>query len=249
MKSIGIIPARYHSTRFPGKPLALIGHKSMIRRVYEKARFSRLDEVVIATDDERIKEHAMEFGAQVVMTSPDIPNGTIRCYNALKMLNLETDVVVNVQGDEPFIDPAQINALLDAFEDKDVQIATLADYFISREDLESESHMKIVTDARGFALYFSRSVIPFCRDIERNEWLNHFDYLKHIGIYAFRKKVFEEVVHLPEASIERAESLEQLRWLYHGYSIKVIRTRYQGISIDTPEDLEKANELLNTLYE
>ncbi len=249
MKSAGIIPSRYASSRFPGKPLAKIGHKTMLQRVYEKARLSELDEVVIATDDQRIAEHAESIGAPVIMTSPDLANGTLRCHQTLALMDNDPDIVVNIQGDEPFIRPDQINALLNTFNDQSVNIATLAHHFESLEELEMNTTMKIVTDHNGNALYFSRSVIPYIRDEQKENWLRAYPYLKHIGIYAFRTAVFNKITSLPEAPPEIAESLEQLRWLYHGYNIRVVETQYHGMSVDTPEDLERANYFLNTLYE
>lgn len=249
MQSIGIIPARYHSSRFPGKPLAMIGNKSMIQRVYEKASLSDLDRVVITTDDERIAEHVTRFGAQVIVTSPDIENGTLRCSAAYKELDKSYDIIINIQGDEPFIEPRQLNLLLNAFKQDDVEIATLAEKFKTIEDLESDTNIKIVCNKHDEALYFSRSVIPYLRGVPQNNWLSKQSYLKHIGIYAFRAAVFSELVKLRPVEIELSESLEQLRWLFHGYRIKVLKTTYYGVSVDTPEDLKQANILLESLYE
>lgn len=249
MKSVGIIPARYASTRFPGKPLALIGNKSMIQRVYEKSVFSDLDDVYIATDDTRIKEEAEKFGAKVIMTSSKISNGTLRCAKAYEKIGKEFDIIINIQGDEPFIDPKQINILIKSFKDKGVQISTLIDQFENLSDLESPHNIKVVIDKNSFALYFSRSVIPYLRNIKKSEWLDNQTFYKHIGIYAFRSGVFKEIIKLRPVAIEQSESLEQLRWLFNGYKIKTNLTKYYGISVDTPEDLDKANMVLNTVYD
>lgn len=248
MKAIGIIPARYGSSRFPGKPLAKIGEKSMIRRVYEKVRLSGIKDVWIATDDKRIFNHTKEFGAQAIMTSVRHQSGTERCAEALKKIGGNFDVVVNIQGDEPFADPSHLKLLVNAFKNKDVQIATLTDAFDNLQQLFSPNTVKIIADHQFFATYFSRSVIPFLRDIPEKEWINHYPYLRHIGIYAFRTDVLQKVVKLKPSPPEKAESLEQLRWIYYGYKIKLIQVKYYGLSVDTPEDLEKANELLNNIY-
>jgi len=248
MKVIAIIPARYASTRFPGKPLALIGDKSMIQRVYERVRLGGIQDVYIATDDDRIREHAESFHAQVVMTSPDHQTGTERCAEAYRLIGKESDIVINVQGDEPFIDPKQPELLSGAFNDPEVQIATLAQKFENPGELDNPNTIKLVVNHADFAMYFSRSAIPFVRDIPSNERLSKATFYKHIGIYAFRAPVLQEIVKLQSIQIEAAESLEQLRWLYFGYKIKVLESRYSGISIDTPKDLEKANFILNNTY-
>jgi 3-deoxy-manno-octulosonate cytidylyltransferase (CMP-KDO synthetase) len=248
MSTIGIIPARYQSSRFPGKPLAKIGDKSMIQRVYERCRLAGLDKVLIATDDERIADHAKDFNANVIMTSADCKTGTERCYEAYSKLDEKFDNIINIQGDEPFIDPNQIMLISKAFEEEEVQIATLAEKFEKKEELFSENTAKIVKNHQDFALYFSRSVVPFVRDAKKDNWLKNNTFWKHIGIYGFRSEVLKEISKLQSIQIEESESLEQLRWLYFGFKIKVIETKYFGVSVDTPKDLEKANEILTNIY-
>ena len=245
MKVIGIIPARYASTRFPGKPLALLGGKTVIERVYEKVS-SVLGDCYVATDDERIY-HAVEgFGGRVVMTSADHKSGTDRIAEAVEKIGGDYDVVVNVQGDEPFIHSEQIVTLCQCFDDPETQIATLGKPFDSIESAENPNSPKIVVDNRGFALYFSRSVIPFVRGVNREEWLGHYPFLKHLGLYAYRTEVLREVTRLPQSSLEKAESLEQLRWLQNGYRIRVGLTDQETVGIDTPEDLERAEKYLSS---
>jgi len=248
MRTIGIIPARFASSRFPGKPLALIGDKSMLRRVYERVRLSGVNEVIIATDDKRIANHAESFGAKIIMTSVKHNTGTERIEEAYRKLKKEYDIVINIQGDEPFIDPAHIRLLIKSFQQSDIDICTLADEFDSQNTLESSNSIKVVTDCKNNALYFSRAVIPFQRDTEKSQWLTTYNYLKHIGVYAFRSEVLTKVVKLKPAEIEKAESLEQLRWIYSGYNIRVLKVKYYGVSVDTPDDLEKANNILNEIY-
>lgn len=241
IKVVGIIPARYASTRFPGKPLVLIGGKPMIQRVYERVS-EVLDSVVVATDDERIFAVVEGFGGKVVMTSPDHPSGTDRCYEAYKKLELPFDIVVNIQGDEPFIHPSQLEALLACFDVPEVEIATLVRKITSDDGaafLQNPNHPKVVLNKRGEALLFSRSVIPFLRGIAESEYLQNGDFYAHIGMYAFRAQVLQEVVKLEPSRLEKAESLEQLRWLENGYTIRCGITTHRSIGIDTPEDLEK----------
>ena len=241
LKVVGIIPARYASTRFPGKPLVLIGGKPMIQRVYERVS-EVLDSVVVATDDERIFAVVEGFGGKVVMTSPDHPSGTDRCYEAYKKLELPFDIVVNIQGDEPFIHPSQLEALLACFDAPEVEIATLVRKITSDDGaafLQSPNHPKVVLNKRGEALLFSRSVIPFLRGIAESEYLQNGDFYSHIGMYAFRAEVLQEVVKLEPSRLEKAESLEQLRWLENGYTIRCGITTHRSIGIDTPQDLEK----------
>ena len=245
MKIIGIIPARYASTRFPGKPLAILGGKTVIERVYEKVS-SVLSECYVATDDERICHAVEAFGGRVVMTSTDHKSGTDRIAEAVEIIGGDYDVVVNVQGDEPFIHPEQIVTLCQCFEEPETQIATLGKPFDSMEAAENPNSPKIVVDNRGFALYFSRSVIPFVRSVDRQEWLTHYPFLKHLGLYAYRTEVLREVTQLPQSSLEKAESLEQLRWLQNGYRIRVGLTDMETVGIDTPEDLEKAEKYLSS---
>ena len=246
MKVIGIIPARYASTRFPGKPLAILGGKTVIERVYEKVS-SVLSDCYVATDDERIYQAVMDFGGRAVMTSANHKSGTDRIAEAMEKIGGDYDVVVNVQGDEPFIHAEQIATLCHCFDDPETQIATLGKPFASMAETENPNSPKIVVDNRGFALYFSRSIIPFVRGVNRQEWLTHYPFLKHLGLYAYRKEVLREVTRLPQSSLEKAESLEQLRWLQNGYRIRVGITNQETVGIDTPEDLERAEKYLSLI--
>ena len=243
MKFIGIIPARYASTRFPGKPLAVLGGKAVIQRVYEQAT-SVLDETWVATDDDRIYQAVEAFGGRAVMTRSDHKSGTDRIEEAAEKIGTNADVIINIQGDEPFIQPSQIKTLMQLFDNTDTQIGTLGKKFESMEAAKSSNSPKIVTDLQGFALYFSRSVIPFVRGIEQDEWIKHFPYLKHLGLYAYRREVLREVTQLPQSPLELAESLEQLRWLENGYRIRVGLTDVETVGIDTPEDLQRAEEFI-----
>ena len=243
MKFIAIIPARYASTRFPGKPLAMLGGKTVIQRVYEQA-IAVLGEAYVATDDERIYKAVEAFGGKVVMTRTDHKSGTDRIQEAATKINTDADVIINVQGDEPFIQASQIETLMHLFDDPTTQIGTLGKHFETMEAVENPNSPKIVTDNRGFALYFSRSVIPYIRGKERNEWFGEYPFLKHLGIYAYRREVLAEVTKLPQSSLEKAESLEQLRWLQNGYRIRVGLTNIDTVGIDTPEDLQRAEEFL-----
>ena len=246
MRSIAIIPARYASTRFPAKPLAKLGGKLVVERVYEQVS-KCVERAVVATDDERIYDAVMGFGGEAVMTSTEHRSGTDRCREAYEKLGYEADIVINVQGDEPFIQPEQIEALKACFENEATQIATLVKPFAESdgvEALENPNSPKVVVDEDMCALYFSRSVIPYLRGVERSEWLHHHTFYKHIGIYAFRAEVLREVTALPQSSLEKAESLEQLRWLENGYKIGVGISNIETIGIDTPEDLARAEEFL-----
>ena len=243
MKFIGLIPARYASTRFPGKPLALLAGKPVIQHVYEQA-VKVLDAVYVATDDERIYNKVLEFGGKAVMTSTEHHSGTDRIEEALKKVGGDFDVVVNIQGDEPFIAQSQIETLCHCFEDEATQIATLGKPFECIEAVENPNSPKIVVDNRGYAMYFSRSVIPFVRGVERQEWLKKYPFLKHLGIYAYRTEVLKAITRLPQSSLELAESLEQLRWLENGYRIKVGITNVETVGIDTPEDLQRAEDFI-----
>ena len=249
MRNIAIIPARYASTRFPAKPLAKLGGKLVVERVYEQVK-KAIEKVVVATDDERIYDAVVAFGGEAVMTSSEHRSGTDRCREAYEKLGYEADIVLNIQGDEPFIEPEQINTLLVCFENEKIDIATLVKPF-SEEDgieaLENPNSPKVVINAEWEALYFSRSVIPYLRGIERSEWLKHHTFYKHIGIYAFRAETLKEVTTLPQSSLEKAESLEQLRWLESGYKIGVGVTDIETVGIDTPEDLERAEQFLKEL--
>ena len=246
MKFIGIIPARYASTRFPAKPLAVLGGKPVIQRVYEQVS-GIFDEAYVATDDERIEAAVKAFGGKVVMTSPNHKSGTDRCYEAFTKVGGGYDVVVNIQGDEPFIQPSQLEAVKACFEDPTTQIATLVKPFTTDDGfvaLENVNSPKVVVNANMNALYFSRSIIPYQRNADKQDWLAGHTYYKHIGLYAYRAEVLKEITSLPQSSLELAESLEQLRWLENGYTIKVGVTQVETIGIDTPEDLESAEEFL-----
>lgn len=246
MKFIGIIPARYASTRFPGKPLADMKGKYMIQRVYEQAR-KVLDHVCVATDDDRIFNAVRSFGGEVVMTSTQHRSGTDRCFEAYRTLGGHEDVVINIQGDEPFIKPEQIESLIACFDSPQTQIATLVRPFEASEGYEALANPnspKVVLNERHEALCFSRSIIPYLRGVEPAEWLSRHTYYKHIGMYGYRADVLGQITCLPQSSIELAESLEQLRWLQNGYTIKVGITTQETIGIDTPADLEKAIALL-----
>lgn len=249
MKFIGIIPARYASTRFPAKPLAILGGKPVIQRVYEQV-CGVLDEAYVATDDERIESVVKAFGGKVVMTSVNHKSGTDRCFEAYIKVGSGYDVIVNIQGDEPFIQRSQLEAVKACFNDEATQIATLVKPFIPEngfEALENVNSPKVVVDKRMNALYFSRSIIPFMRNKDKKEWLSGHTYYKHIGLYAYRASVLKEITALPQSSLELAESLEQLRWLENGYRIKVGVTDVETIGIDTPADLERAEEFLKKM--
>jgi 3-deoxy-manno-octulosonate cytidylyltransferase (CMP-KDO synthetase) len=246
MTFTAIIPARYASTRFPGKPLAVLGGKTVIQRVYEQVS-KVLGEVYVATDDERIYQCVESFGGKAVMTRPDHQSGTDRIQEAVEKTVTQADVIINVQGDEPFVQPSQIKTLMQLFDDPSTQIGTLGKPFESIEAVENPNSPKIVTDNRGFALYFSRSVIPFIRGKERQDWFGEYPFLKHLGVYAYRREVLAEVTKLPQSSLEKAESLEQLRWLQNGYRIRVGLTDVETVGIDTPEDLQRAERFLNQM--
>lgn len=246
MKFIGIIPARYASTRFPAKPLAVLGGKPVIQRVYEQVS-GILDEAYVATDDERIESAVKAFGGKVVMTSVHHKSGTDRCYEAYTKVGRGYDVVVNIQGDEPFIQKSQLEAVKACFEDPATQIATLVKPFIPDDGLEALENVnspKVVVGKNMNALYFSRSIIPFQRNVEKEGWLKGHTYYKHIGLYAYRADVLKEITSLPQSSLELAESLEQLRWLENGYTIKVGISEVETIGIDTPQDLARAEAFL-----
>lgn len=246
MKFIGIIPARYSSSRFPGKPLAILGGKPVIEHVYRQVS-SVMEDVFVATDDQRIYDAVEAFGGKAIMTRSDHKSGTDRICEALEKVGGSFDVVINIQGDEPFIQKSQLETVMQCFDDPRTQIATLGKPFESMEAVENPNSPKIVLDNDGYALYFSRSVIPFVRGKEHEEWLSHFPYLKHIGLYAYRTEVLREVSKLPQSTLELAESLEQLRWLQNGYKIKVGLTDVETIGIDTPEDLQRAEEKIAKL--
>ena len=243
MKFIGIIPARFASTRFPGKPLAMLGGRTVIQRVYEQAT-AILDEAYVATDDERIYQAVEQFGGRAVMTRTDHKSGTDRIEEAAEKIGTQADVIINIQGDEPFIQQSQIETLMHLFDEPTTQIGTLGKRFETIEAALNPNSPKIVTDKRGFALYFSRSIIPYIRGKEQGEWLQHFPFLKHLGLYAYRREVLREVTLLPQSPLEIAESLEQLRWLENGYRIRIGLTDVETVGIDTPEDLQRAEAFL-----
>lgn len=248
MKFIGIIPARYASTRFPGKPLADMAGKPMIQRVYEQVK-KTVDTVWVATDDERIADAVKAFGGNVVMTSPNHRSGTDRCREAYEKVGKGYDIVINIQGDEPFIQPSQIETLKACFDDDTVSIATLVKPFAPDADFETvlanPNSPKVVLNKNHEAMYFSRSVIPYLRGKERTEWLKLHTYYKHIGLYAYRADTLKEITELEQSTLEKAESLEQLRWLENGYKIKVGITNVETIGIDTPADMDRALAFLN----
>lgn len=240
MKVLGIIPARYASTRFPGKPLVDVGGKSLIQRVYEQSNKSELmSDVVVATDDIRIKDHVESFGGKAILTSELHPSGTDRCAEAYLQLKIddEYDFILNIQGDEPFIRTELIDELIELLDFK-TEIATAVKKIKDSETLEDPNVVKAVLTMRKQALYFSRQPIPYVRGVERGEWLEHADFFKHIGIYAFRNDILEQIVKLPLNVLENTEKLEQLRWLGYGYKIMVKETEYDSVGIDTPEDLK-----------
>ena len=239
---LGIIPARYASTRFPGKPLVMIDGKPMIQRVYEQALKSELDAVVVATDDVRIADAVRSFGGNVVMTSENHPSGTDRCAEALENFKGDWKAVVNIQGDEPYIQPSQINSVATLLKNG-ASIATLVKKIDSVEELTNINSPKVVISSNGNALYFSRQPIPFQKGIAINDWLNHGTYYKHIGIYGYQSTVLPQLTQLKQGNLEMAESLEQLRWLENGYSIMTAETTENTVAIDTPEDLSRLKSL------
>lgn len=242
MRVLGIIPARYGSTRFPGKPLIDLKGKTMIQRVIEGVEHSRyLTDVLVATDDERIERHLTDLGKRVMMTSKSHPSGTDRCAEVLKNMSENYDVVINIQGDEPLVDARQLDQLLSAFEDSEVQIATIASRNITLEDLENPNRIKVVVNHQHDALYFSRSAIPNTVNAKVNP-LEDYPYLRHIGLYAYRTDVLLRLAELTPTTLEKIESLEQLRWLFYGYNIRVVETEIETPNIDVPEDVQKVLE-------
>lgn len=241
MNILGIIPARYNSTRFPGKPLVEINGKSMIQRVYEQSLLSKkLSKILIATDDERIASHVRDFGGQPVMTSPQHQSGTDRCAEIVRNANGTVwDAVINIQGDEPYIHPDQIDLLCSIFENRKATIGTLVKKITSSDELFNHNNVKVILNKRGEAIYFSRSPIPYNRNFPEQEWLKYSSYYKHIGIYGYDAKTLLEISTLPKTNLEITESLEQLRWIENGYVIKAEITSLESIAIDTPEDLLK----------
>lgn len=247
MKSLAVIPARYASSRFPGKPLADLNGKPVIEWVYARVRaIDAVDELIVATDDERIADAVKGFGGKCMMTRADHKSGTERCCEVAESLAAAGrlfDVVVNVQGDEPFVQRDQIETLISAFDNHNTLIATLAKKVTSYDELMSPNNVKVVVGNNGNALYFSRTPIPFLRDCAPYQWLSRHDFYKHIGIYAYRYATLRNIVQLPESDIERCEKLEQLRWLAHGFPITVFQTTVENVGIDTPDDLIRAREV------
>jgi 3-deoxy-manno-octulosonate cytidylyltransferase (CMP-KDO synthetase) len=242
MNIIGIIPARYASTRFPGKPLIDIGGKSMIQRVYEQCKQAEtLSDVIVATDDERIAQHVKSFGGKVVMTKPEHQSGTDRCAEVIQTYTGLCDAVINIQGDEPFIDPTQIDALAFAFHEPHVQLATMKKKMTAEADIQNPNMVKVISNHQGEAIYFSRSPIPYRRNPE-----TQIEYFKHIGIYGYRKAALLEITQLPAGRLEMAENLEQLRWIEHNYCIALVETAIENIAIDTPDDLARVEKYLKT---
>ena len=246
MKFIAIIPARYASTRFPGKPLAILGGKTVIQRVYEQVK-KALDNVVVATDDQRIFNHVIDFGGKAVMTGTNHRSGTDRCWEAFLNNRGNEDIIINVQGDEPFIRPEQIETIKQCFKDETTDIATLVKPFNplgSYEELENPNTAKVVFDSNMNALYFSRSIIPYLRGVDKTVWPSKHQYFTHLGMYAYRADVLKQITEFAPSSLEIAESLEQLRWLENGLKIKVGITQHSSIGIDTPNDLERAEQYI-----
>lgn len=242
MKIAGIIPVRFQSTRFPGKALVDIKGRSMVQRVYQQATAANgLDKVIVATDHQSIYDHVNDFGGNVCMTSEHHPSGTDRCREALEQLEGKFDFVVNIQGDEPFIDPRQIDALVNGLE-QSVQIATQARVIEDYNKLTDPNCVKVIMNGHGDALYFSRTPLPYLRNVSPDQWLDQFNFYQHIGLYAYHREALQQITELPVSKLEEAEGLEQLRWLENGYSIKVLITDYHADGIDTPEDLERAME-------
>ena len=246
-KFIGIIPARYASSRFPGKPLADIGGITMIERVYRQVK-KELDQVYVATDDDRIYDTVQSFGGKAIMTSTEHRSGTDRVNEAYHAIDTDANIIINIQGDEPFVAPEQIAIIKKCFDDPETQIATLARKYDAAngfEGLFDPNKVKVIFDNNDFAIYFSRAILPYVRNYKWNEWLQHRDFYIHVGMYAYRSDVLDNVTKLPQSSLELTESLEQLRWLQNGYKIKVALTDAPTFGIDTPEDLEQAKKLFN----
>jgi 3-deoxy-manno-octulosonate cytidylyltransferase (CMP-KDO synthetase) len=244
----GIIPARYASSRFPGKPLAMVGHRPMIQCVYEQALKS-LENVFVATDDERIMECVSRFGGKAIMTSTEHSSGTDRCSEAAHKIEAETkqkiDVVVNIQGDEPYIKPEQIDLIVQCFKDSSVEIATLICKVDNHDDIINPNQIKTVISVTGDALYFSRSAIPYLRDVKMEDWYLKHTFYKHLGLYGYKKDTLKRLTLLNRSSLEIAESLEQNRWLENGFRIRTALTDWDSVGIDTPEDIERTKSLIN----
>jgi len=247
MNAVAVIPSRYQSTRFPGKPLALIANKPMIQWVYENTR-KAVEQVWVATDDRRIYDAVYHFGGRAVMTSDDHINGTSRIAEAITKIEDEipgpVDIVINVQGDEPFIDPLDIHLLNKCFDKPETDIATLIKTINHNDVLFNHNNVKVVVNTHGHALYFSRAVIPHIRDYDEKDWVHKHHYYKHLGIYAYRREVLGRIVKLKTSSLEMAESLEQNRWLENGYTLATAITEKENLSVDTPDDLEEIDKLI-----
>lgn len=242
---VGIIPARYASTRFPGKPLIEINGMSMLQRVYEQASKSKLlNRVIVATDDERILQHVRNFGGEVVMTAAHHPSGTDRCWDALQQMDNSFQYVINIQGDEPFIEPAQVDELAAVLLDGETELATQMIAVDNHEVLFDKGEVKIVLNTANEAIYFSRMVIPYFKGIEETEWHLHHTYYRHVGMYAYRRDILEKITKIQVSALEKAESLEQLRWVENGFKIKCVTTQYESHCIDTPEDVEKVLKMM-----
>lgn len=247
MNILGIIPARYGSSRLEGKPLADIGGKPMIQWVYEQAK-KALENVVVATDDDRIFKAVESFGGKAVMTGDHHNSGTNRCLEAFEKFTSDSgqsvDVILNIQGDEPLLEPELLTQLADCFKDKSVEMATLAAPVEDNETLLGDSSVFLTLDKNQDALYFSRSPIPHIRGVKMDQWLEHYHFLRHIGLYAFTPAALQHFANMPGSSLENAEALEQLRWLEDGRRIRVAKTSHSGISVDTPQDLEKVRKIV-----
>lgn len=244
MKILGVIPSRFASSRFPGKPLIDLAGKSMIQRVYEGAKKCDLfDELLVATDDERIFSHVLEFGGKAVMTSSEHQSGTDRCGEVIKLFP-DFDVVVNIQGDEPLVEAEQLRQLISAFENQQTEIATLGILVQNQQELFNPNRIKVVLNAHNQAIYFSRNPIPFGAQMLQEFWMKNYPYVRHIGLYAYRTKILQELVNLEPTNLEKQESLEQLRWMYYGYNIQVVMTEIETPNIDSPEDVAAILDLL-----
>lgn len=251
LKFAGIIPARYGSSRFPGKPLVMLGNKLMVQRVYEQSS-KILETVWVATDDKRIFDAVTDFGGRVIMTSPDHLSGTDRCAEAIRKITEDTgdniDVVINIQGDEPFIKPEQIALLMNCFSDDTVELATLIRKVGSGEDIFNPNQPKVILNLIGDAIYFSRAAIPYLRDVEMGYWSMNHTYYKHLGLYAYKTETLKKITLISRSSLEISESLEQNRWIENGYRIRTAITKWESIGIDTPEDLERAKSFINHIF-
>ncbi len=242
MNILGVIPSRFTSTRFPGKPLVDIKGKSMIQRVYENSAKVLGEDLIIATDNSLIYEEAKKIGAKAVLTSEDHKTGTDRCAEAVtkyeESSKLSYDIIINIQGDEPFIQESHLRKIISCFDNPETEIATLIKKIESREEIFNPNKPKVIINKNSFAIYFSRSPIPYLRAYEKEDWHKHGSFYKHIGLYAYKKNILKEITKLPPSALELAESLEQNRWVENGYKIKTEVTDKESVSIDTPEDLQ-----------